>query len=278
LSAPLRPNVFASDRELAAAVAEALHERLLAAVRRPARASGSSVTPLWPLGLATGRTMRPVYRRLRQRLAAWPEADRQTLRALWCSFNLDEYVGLPPDHPGSFRASMARDLAEPLGLRAGSWRLPCGVAEDPEAEASAYGTALRRAGGPGLQLLGLGANGHIAFNEPPARPDCRCRVVELAAGTRQSNAADFASAAMVPRRAITLGLEEILSAGEIWLIAAGHAKAAAVRRALLEPEQAGCPASWLRGHQRLRIWLDADAAAELRRRPASSAAAGPGSN
>ena len=172
-----------------------------------------------PLGLATGSTMEPLYAALCERLRAWPAQPLQWLREHWCSFNLDEYVGLPAADPRSFAAYMQTHLADPLMLPSDRLRLPDGMARDAESEARRYSTALRQAGGIGCQLLGLGSNGHVGFNEPPSGVDSPCRVVTLQSATRIQNAEAFGGdPEAVPRQAITLGLQEILSADVIHLL------------------------------------------------------------
>lgn len=236
-----------------AAVAERVAAQLLAALDRGE-----------VLGLATGRTMEPVYAALRRRLAACDQPRRQTLLAGWRSFNLDEYVGLGPDDAGSFAAVMAEVLGGPLDLAPGQLQLPDGLAADPDAEARRYGAAVAAAGGIGLQLLGLGANGHVGFNEPPCPADAPCRCLRLSAATRQQNAAAFGGdAAAVPERAITLGTAEILAARRLLLVVTGAAKAEILRRSLQEPADAGVPASWLQGHPRLQVVVDGAAASAL---------------
>ena len=149
-------NLIALDG--ADAVGETAAERLLhQRLRQPER----------PLGLATGRTMEPVYRALAARTAALPHSELLRLRRQWTSFNLDEYVGLGPGDPRSFATEMAERLVMPLGLDPRQVRLPDGRAPDPDLEARRYATELATAGGFGLQLFGLGLNGHVAFNEPP---------------------------------------------------------------------------------------------------------------
>jgi len=239
----------------AAAVAAAVAERLLEERLAPA--------PRRPLGLATGRTMEPVYRALAQRLAALPGAEAEGLRQGWCSFNLDAYVGLPPGDGRSFAAEMARALVRPLGLDPARVHLPDGLAPDPAAEARRYGAALAAAGGIGLQLLGLGLNGHVGFNEPPCAATAECRVVELAEATRRQNAAAFGGdPAAVPARAITLGLAEILAAERILLVVTGAPKAGILRRCLLEPPGSDRPASWLQRHPDVTVIADAAALPE----------------
>jgi len=244
--------VLADGQQLAALVAD----RLLAAL-----ASGR------PLGLATGRTMEPVYAALRHRIAALPPRQRQQLLAGWCSFNLDEYVGLEPEDPRSFAGVMAAALGRPLQLPADRLQLPDGRAADPDAEARRYSAALAAAGGIGLQLLGLGSNGHVGFNEPPCAADAPCRCLPLAAATREQNACAFGGdPAAVPQRAISLGLAEILAADQLLLVVTGAGKAEILRRSLQEPPCPEVPASWLQRHPRLEVVVDAAAAAALQLR------------
>jgi len=208
--------------------------------------------------------MEPLYERLcRRLLTSWSAAQLKELRRCWSSFNLDEYVGLGADDPCSFAAYMVRHLQGPLGLHPGSCVLPRGDAPVPAEEARRYRRLIAATGGLGLQLLGLGVNGHVAFNEPPCRRECSTRVVHLTASTRAANEDAFDDDRSVPGWAITLGLEEILAAREIWLVVSGEAKAAALARALRGSPDVNCPASWLQCHPRLTIWADTAAAAEL---------------
>ena len=217
-----------------------------------------------PVGLATGRTMEPVYAALRQRLAGWSAARRERLLAGWSSFNLDEYVGLGPADPGSFAAEMAAALATPLGLVPGQLQLPDGLAADPDAEAQRYSAALAAAGGIGLQLLGLGSNGHVGFNEPPCPADAPCRCLALSEDTRRQNAGAFGGdPAAVPERAITLGTAQILAARRVLLVVTGSAKAEILRRTLQEPPSPAVPASWLQRHPQFTVLVDAAAASAL---------------
>ncbi|MFM9042505.1 MAG: glucosamine-6-phosphate deaminase [Vulcanococcus sp.] len=216
------------------------------------------------LGLATGRTMEPVYRAFVARLRALPPQGRQRLISSWSSFNLDEYVGLGDGDACSFAQFMALQLGEPLDLPQGCLRLPDGRAVDPEAEAIRYAQQLRAAGGIGLQLLGLGRNGHVGFNEPPCRPEARCRCLTLSASTRQQNAAAFGGDPQaVPARAITLGLAEILAAETVLLVVTVAEKAEILRRSLQEAPCPEVPASWLQHHRGLQVIADQSAASAL---------------
>ena len=210
-----------------------------------------------PLGLATGRTMEPLYGALVARLQRWPQQQLEHLRRHWLSFNLDDYVGLPAGDASGYGAYMQRHLGQPLGLGPQQLRLPEAGADDPEAAAQAYQQGLADAGGVGLQLLGLGSNGHVGFNEPPCGPQIGCRVVQLSAATRAQNAGLFGGdPERVPAAAITLGLREILEATEIHLVVTGSSKAAILQKLLREGPSEQLPASWLRHHPRVWLWVD----------------------
>ena len=218
-----------------------------------------------PLGLATGRTMDPLYAALVRRLSGWSSEDLELLRRGWMSFNLDEYLGVSASDPCSYRHYMERHLARPLQLPPSRLQLPDGQAEDADAAAQAYGEALMRHRGIGLQVLGLGGNGHVGFNEPPCGPDVPCHVVTLSAETRHQNAALFGGdPTAVPEQAISLGLREILAADEIHLLVTGSGKASILRRLIRSSEpNEHLPASWLRQHDCVSIWADADALSQL---------------
>jgi len=220
--------------------------------------------PEKPLGLATGRTMEPVYAALAAQVAELPAAERQRLQRQWLSFNLDEYVLEGASPAGSFAAAMAEHLVGPLQLAAHQVRLPDGRSADPAAEALRYRQELAAAGGIGLQLLGLGLNGHVGFNEPPCPSNAPCRCLELSATTRSQNAGAFGGdPGAVPRRAITLGLQEILAAQQLVLVVTGAAKAPILARLLASAPSPDLPASWLRGHPNLQVVVDPAAAAAV---------------
>ena len=247
---PCQLRVEADPGAVAAHVAERLHQALEQAA---------------VLGLATGRTMEPVYAALRQRLTALPPQQLALLLGQWRSFNLDEYVGLAKDHPQSFAAFMKRQLAAPLHLPGGCLQIPDGSAADPVAEARRYSAVVIAVGGIDLQLLGMGSNGHVGFNEPPCSAAEPCRCLALSPATREQNAAAFGGdPAAVPERAITLGTAEILAARRVLLVVTGAAKAQILRRALQEPPCPEVPASWLQHHPQLEVVLDQAAAAALK--------------
>lgn len=209
------------------------------------------------LGLATGGTMVPVY----AHLVAGVQARRLSFRGV-TSFNLDEYVGVAPHLPASFHAYMRRHLLAGTDLAPDHAHIPDGMAADLAAEASRYEMAIARAGGIDLQLLGIGSNGHIGFNEPGSDFGSRTRVVALSEATRRANAAAFPDGA-VPEQALTMGIGTILQARDILLLATGVEKAGAIAAAIEGPLSIDCPASALRLHQRVRIICDAAAASEL---------------
>ncbi|WP_118136962.1 glucosamine-6-phosphate deaminase [Oceanicella sp. SM1341] len=213
--------------------------------------------PAAVLGLATGRTPLGIYRRLAARHAA---GGLSFARAT--SFNLDEYRGLGPDHPASFAAYMRRELFGRVDLPASRAHVPPGLGDAAEA-AARYEAQIAAAGGIGLQLLGIGRNGHIGFNEPGAPFDSRTREVVLDESTREANAPDFPPGTEVPARALTMGIGTILEARRILLVATGAAKAEALRRAFRAPPDTACPASALTAHPDLTLVCDRAAAALL---------------
>jgi glucosamine-6-phosphate deaminase len=207
------------------------------------------------LGLATGSTPLPVWAALRER-----GIDVSRVRG----FALDEYLGLPPGHPESYRAVITREVVEPLGLDPVLVRVP-GDDGGPIATAGArYEEAIRAAGGVDLQILGIGRTGHIGFNEPGSSLASRTRVKTLTDATRADNARFFASAEEVPRHCLTQGLGTILEARELVLLAFGAAKAEAVAGAVEGPVSASLPASVIQLHPEVLVLVDEAAAARLR--------------
>ncbi len=214
--------------------------------------------PATTLGLATGGTMEAVYAALIARHAA---GDCSFAAAQ--SFNLDEYVGLAPDHPCSYWRYMREHLFGRVDFAPDRTHLPRGDAPDAGAEADRYEAAIRAAGDIGLQLLGIGANGHIGFNEPTSSLASLTRVKTLARSTRAANARFFDRAEDVPRLAITMGIATILRADEVVLLAVGAGKADAVARMIEGPVSAFCPASALQMHRHATVIVDEAAAARL---------------
>lgn len=214
--------------------------------------------PKTVLGLATGGTMEEVYRRLIRRHRAGTCGFAEAT-----SFNLDEYVGLGAEHPCSYWRYMREHLFDHVDLAAERAHLPRGDAVDPQAEAERYEAAIVAAGDIGLQLLGLGPNGHIGFNEPSSSLASLTRVKTLARSTREANARFFARAEDVPRLAITMGIGTILRAQEVVLVAIGSGKAEAAARMIEGAVSASCPASVLQFHRHCTVVLDRAAAEGL---------------
>jgi glucosamine-6-phosphate deaminase len=211
------------------------------------------------LALPAGNTPRPVYAEL-ARLHAAGEVTFGRAAA----FNLDEYVGLPGGHRASFRRFVEETLLAYVDLPRARAHAPDGMAGDLAASAAAYERAIAEAGGIDLALLGLGSNGHIAFNEPGTAFDSRTRVVVLSEETRSANRTAFAPEP-VPTRALTVGIATILAARRCVLLATGAPKAEAVARALEGTISEAVPASALRRHPDATFVLDEPAASRLTR-------------
>lgn len=211
--------------------------------------------PALTLGLPTGRTPLGVYREL-VRLHRAGLADFSRAR----TFNLDEFLGLPPEDPGSFRAYMDRQLFQHVNLAPSAIGFLDGMAEDPEAECARYERSLADAGGLDLLLLGLGGNGHLAFNEPAEALQALTHRVKLTRETRIANAALFGDEpSRVPLEALTLGMRAILHSRRAVLLAFGEKKAEAVRQLVLGPLSTRSPASLLQLHPEVSVWVDAPA-------------------
>ena len=209
------------------------------------------------LGLATGSSPLPVYEALPSRLAG---VDASRVRG----FALDEYVGLDPAHPQSYRSVIDREVVRPLGLDPDLVAVPNGSPEGIEHAGDDYERALAAAGGVDLQLLGIGTDGHIGFNEPGSSFASLTRVKTLTRQTRQDNARFFASIDEVPRHCITQGLGTIVRARHLVLLAFGGGKAAAVAGAVEGPVTASLPGSAIQLHPHATVLVDEAAASELR--------------
>jgi glucosamine-6-phosphate deaminase len=232
------------------AVAGALARRVLDTLRR---------RPDLVLGLPTGRT--PV------RLDEWLREAHAAGRADFSSattFNLDEFCGLPADHPASYRAFMETQLFGHINLPRRRIHFLNGTAPDPDAECARYEAAIARAGGIDLMILGLGSNGHIGFNEPAAALTADTHRARLAPGTRRSNAALFDGRVQaVPREALSMGVGTILRSQAIVLMATGAGKADAVAAMVHGPVTTRMPASMLQLHRDIEVVVDVAAAAGL---------------
>ncbi|MFP7570450.1 glucosamine-6-phosphate deaminase [Marivita sp. S2033] len=210
------------------------------------------------LGLATGGTMLPLYEALAQR-----HRDEGLSFAATTSFNLDEYIGLAPEHPCSYHSYMREAFFDRVDIDRTRTHLPKGDADDPQAASLEYEALIENAGGIDLQLLGIGQNGHIGFNEPTASLGSRTRIKTLTDSTRRANQRYFNSFEETPRYAITMGVATILASRKCLLLATGEAKADAVARMVEGPLSAACPASALQLHAKATIILDDAAAGQL---------------
>jgi glucosamine-6-phosphate deaminase len=210
------------------------------------------------LGLSTGSTPLGVYQRL---IRAHRElgTDFSEVR----TFNLDEYLDLGPDHPQSYRAFMRQHLFSGVNIRAHNIHFPPADGDRLEARCERYEAEIREAGGIDVQLLGIGSNGHIGFNEPTSSLRFRTCIQTLTPKTLRDNARFYAPGEFQPQLAVTMGIGTILDAREIILQAVGEKKAEAVRNAIEGPISSFCPASALQLHPRTLYLLDAGASSML---------------
>lgn len=209
------------------------------------------------IGLATGSSPVPVY-------AAWGSLARERglgMDHVRC-FALDEYVGIDPSHPESYHSVIHRDATTVIGLNPDIVRVPQGTG-DVSANAAEYDTAIRESGGIDLQILGLGRNAHLGFNEPGSPADSRTREVQLTEETISDNARFFNDVSEVPTRAITQGMGTIADARELLIVVTGEAKAASVAAAINGPVTEAVPASLVREHPNVTWYLDSAAASLL---------------
>jgi len=209
------------------------------------------------LGVATGSSPVTTYRAL---IGARAEgADFSRVRCV----ALDEYVGIPESDPRSYHAFVRREIAEPLGVGLANVLVPDGNSPDPEAACAAFEDAVRALGGVGVQLLGIGRNGHVGFNEPGSPFGSRTHLAQLSATTRVDNARFFAHPDDVPTHCLTQGVGTIVEARRIVLVAAGPHKAEAVAAAVDGPVTEACPASILQRHPDATVVVDREAAGLL---------------
>ena len=221
-------------------------QRLLAKIQAMPRAI---------LGLATGSTMEPVYAKMLQH----QPLDVSQLT----TFNLDEYIGLSAQHPQSYNYYMHQHLFNQFKIPEHNVHLPDGLAADIEQACLAYSSAIQSRGGLDLQLLGIGSNGHIGFNEPQTCFNSRTHVVELSEQTRIDNGRFFSDQNEMPTHAITMGILDILEAKEIILVATGPNKTDIMAQLFHSAVDEALPASALKQHSNLTIVLDREAAAAL---------------
>ena len=214
--------------------------------------------PTSVLGLATGSTPIPCYRELirlyQQGIVDFSQAS---------SYNLDEYIGLPEDHVCSYHHFMRENLFDHINIRPEATHVPNGVACDITGEASAYDDAIAAAGGIDIQVLGIGRNGHIGFNEPDTSFTRGCHLVNLTESTIEANTRFFKSRDEVPKQAVSLGIGSILTARTVLLMATGKSKAWAIHATVHGELTPQVPASVLQTHHDVIVLLDREAASML---------------
>jgi len=211
--------------------------------------------PAATLGLATGGTMEPLYRELVALKLDWSKLT---------TFNLDEYVGISPQHPQSYHHFMWENLFRQVNVSIKSVNIPDGLAKDVPAACENYERKISSVGGIDLQLLGIGTHGHIGFNEPTSSLASRTRIKTLTPQTLRDNARFFNSESEVPHHVITMGIGTILESRHCVLLALGTKKARAIAEAAEGPITAMNPASALQLHPKVTVVLDEAAAAELK--------------
>ena len=208
------------------------------------------------LGLATGSTPLRLYRSLIAMQLDWRRVR---------TFNLDEYLGLAPEHPQSYHHFMWENLFRHINIRPENVQIPDGLATDVPGFCADYEARIRAVGGIDLQVLGIGSDGHIGFNEPTSSLASRTRIKTLTQRTREDNARFFASAEEVPTHVITMGIGTIMEARTNLLLAFGDQKAQAIAEAVEGAVSAMNPASALQFHRDTRLLLDEAAAGGLQR-------------
>jgi glucosamine-6-phosphate deaminase len=241
----LKPDDEAISRQAAMLIASAVRKK-----------------PALTLGLATGGTMVGVYRHL---VALHQRGSLDFSRVV--TFNLDEYLGLPGTHLQSFHHFMRENLFARVNVDPGNVHIPDGtICCDYEEYCASYEDAIRKAGGIDLQLLGIGRNGHIGFNEPTSSIGSRTRLKVLSQETVDDNSKSFAPGEESPRCAITMGIGTILEARKILLLAAGESKSAAVAKSIEGPITSAVSASALQLHPDVTFIIDDAAASQLTQR------------
>jgi len=220
------------------------------------------VSPATVLGLASGGTQLALYHKLVAKHRAGEISFRQVT-----TFNLDEYLGVTPANPQSYRAYMQRVLFDHVDIDPRRTFLPeCAEGQNPLLVGRLYEKKISAAGGIDLQILGIGVNGHIGFNEPSSSLNSRTRVKTLTRQTVADNSRLFSASEFQPRLALTMGIATIMDARRILLLATGEKKAEAVAKMIEGPLTAMCPASILQMHQRVTVLLDEAAAGQLKNR------------
>jgi len=210
------------------------------------------------LGLATGSTPIGMYRQL----VEWYEKGDIDFSQVH-TVNLDEYLGLAPTHDQSYRYFMQTNFFDHINIQTGNTNVPNGLAEDPDEECRRYNKVIADLGGVDIQVLGMGHNGHIGFNEPGDSFEQETHVVDLTDSTIEANSRFFASKDEVPRKAITMGSKSIMQARHILVVVSGEDKAAIVKEAFTGPVTPKVPASILQLHPNVSLVGDAAALSQL---------------
>lgn len=229
--------------------------------RRAAQIIAAEIThnPACVLGLATGSTPEGAYKYL----VEWHKKGCLSFRDV-LSVNLDEYKGLAPDHDQSYRYFMQKNLFDHVDIRPENTRVPDGLAADSAKECADYDAYIRSLGYADLQLLGIGRNGHIGFNEPGDFFVKETHVVDLAENTIDANARFFASRNDVPKQALSMGMGAIMGAKKVLLCASGEEKADAILGCVNGAISSRCPASILQLHPNVVVVIDEAAASKLK--------------
>ncbi len=244
--APVAQVVIVKDaREAAMLVADAIVSEIRA-------------KPDFVLGLATGASPRSVYFELAARIR-----DEQIDVSQVRGFALDEYVGLAPDHPASYHSTISREVVGPLGLNHDLVMVPNGRLEDVHHSGHDFEELLHKVGGVDIQILGIGSNGHVGFNEPGSSLASLTRIKTLTEQTRSDNSRFFDGPEDVPTHCVTQGIGTILRSKRIFLLAFGVSKADAVARAVEGPVSSSCPASAVQLHPRVTVFADSAASGHL---------------
>jgi len=241
MEGPMEVRIFETSSALAQTVARGLRLKLEANLN---------------VGFATGRTMDPLYAELTTR-----QRPSMPLARAWM---LDEYLGLPVGDQRSYASYLRDKVFTPLNYPGDLINLPRLATLGPQEAADEYEDRLRQSGGLDVQLLGIGHNGHLGLNEPGSSVNSRTRVVTIAESTRLANKDFFASLDEVPREAVTLGLGTLNEARELWLLATGNGKAQIMKRVLEGEVSEDVPATLLRHHPGLKVFLDKEAASLLK--------------
>lgn len=214
--------------------------------------------PRLNLGLATGSTPTGVYKRLIQD----HEVNKTSYKQV-NSFNLDEYIGISKKDPNSYHYFMCENLFDHIDIPIDQTHIPDGTAENLDEECRRYEQFIQEHGGIDLQILGIGQNGHIGFNEPGTSFSSRTHIINLAESTRKANSRFFESLEDVPTQAITMGIASIMESKEIFLLVSGAAKAEALARLVNGEVSESFPASVLKNHPNVTIFADKEASALL---------------